>query len=284
LESRQDPVILLRELLRFKRKLSAFEPNVIHAQYGTMTALFAALATRVPLVVTYRGSDLNPVPSISRWRTLLGHSLSHLSAIRAAYVICVSQELRKRLWWRRDRICVAAGGVDPTKFFPRPKAESRAALGWDPNERVVLFNAGFSEKVKRLDLAEAAVEEARRLCGGVRLCVLRGLVPPDDVPLYLSAADCLLVTSDWEGSPGVVKEAMACALPVVSVDVGDVAERLAGVSPSRIVGRDSRLLGAAIMDILSIGCPSNGPQAIRELTVEGDVSKMIRIYKELLRQ
>ena len=79
---------------------------------------------------------------------------------------------------------------------------------------------------KRLDLAEAAVAFAQRTIPNLRLHVFRGTTHPDEMPLYYSAADALLMTSDYEGSPTVVKEAMACNLPVVSVDVGDMPQAI----------------------------------------------------------
>lgn len=77
----------------------------------------------------------------------------------------------------------------------------------------------------------------------------------------------------------VIKEAMACNLPVVSVDVGDVAERLAGVEPSAIVVRDPTALGEALVDVLSANNPSNGRELIRELSEENIARKVISIYQ-----
>jgi len=54
---------------------------------------------------------------------------------------------------------------------------------------------------------------------------------------YLLVADVLLNPSYHEGSPNVVKEAMACGLPVVAADCGDVRKRLAGCTPEAVVDR-----------------------------------------------
>ena len=90
----------------------------------------------------------------------------------------------------------------------------------------------------------------------------KGTVPPHEVPLYLSAADCVAFASFREGAPNMVKEALACNVPVVSVDVGDVAERLAGVYPSRIVERDPVEFGNALADIVAAGLRSNGREVV----------------------
>lgn len=60
--------------------------------------------------------------------------------------------------------------------------------------------------------------------------ILAGAVAPDQVSLYLNAADVLALCSVKEGSPTVVKEALACGLPVVSTDVGDVRDVLSASS------------------------------------------------------
>lgn len=279
-QSRQNPVVVIHELLRLRREIAAFRPDVIHAQNGTVTSFLTALVSMRPLVITFRGSDLNPVPSIAAWRAALGHLLSHLSVLRADHIVCVSEELRRRLWWRKDRISVIPGGVDQDVFFPRSRVECRKILGWTP-EPVVLFNAGRFPKVKRLDLAEAAVSAARKAVPDLRLHVLRGEVSPMQIPLHLNAADCLLVTSDWEGSPTMVKEAIACSLPVVSVDVGDVRCRLSYVTPSRIVPRDPFSIGAAIVEILHLACRSDGAARALHFTERDEVMRIHRIYQSL---
>ena len=81
------------------------------------------------------------------------------------------------------------------------------------------------DPVKRPGLARAAVAEALARGLPAELHFLSG-VPNSEVPIWLSASDALLLTSLHEGSPTVVKEALACGLPIVSVNVGDVAERI----------------------------------------------------------
>jgi glycosyltransferase involved in cell wall biosynthesis len=101
----------------------------------------------------------------------------------------------------------------------------RRQLGWRSDAFHVLFASSNGDPVKRPWLAEAAVEKTLKQGIPAELHYLTG-VPNSAVPMWLSAGDALLLTSLHEGSPTVVKEALACGLPVVSVDVGDVAERI----------------------------------------------------------
>ena len=161
---------------------------------------------------------------------------------------------------------------------------SRLALGWSPEEKIVLFNAGTSPRVKRLDLAEQSVELLRRRIPNVSLKVLRGLTPHDELPLHMNAADCLLLTSDFEGSPDIIKEALACNLPIVSVDVGDVKERTSGVKQTAIVARDPAAIANEIALILSSNERSNGREKISELDASKIRDAVIRVYTTILEE
>lgn len=277
--SRTNPLSIIQEWLRLRREIKAFKPDVIHCHYGTMTAFIAICATKRPIVITYRGSDLNPVPSGKYLRTLFSHILSQISAIRARRIICVSQGLAGRLLWCQAKANVIPTGVDNKVFKPMPQTEARSRLGMG-NDPVVLFNAGRFPKVKRIDLAEMAVAEVKKYLPNVKFIVLRGDTLPETIPLYHNAADVLLVTSDFEGSPTIVQEAVACGLPVVSVDVGDVPERLRSVVPSKIVSRDSVLLGAALLEIISLKQRSNGPEiAAMEFANTMVVSQVFKVLQ-----
>src|SRR5258706_4089821 len=278
--SRTSPWVVLGEWRRLRREIRAFQPDIVHAHYGTMTAFLAVLSTTLPVIVTYRGSDLNPNRSRGRLREAVGTLLSQIAALRAARIICVSNQLKNRLWWRRDRVSVIPTGVDMALFYSRDLHEARRDLGWSQDERVVLFNAG-DPIIKRLDLARAGVEFAESLCGKIRFAALDGDVPPNSIPLIMSAANCLLLTSDWEGSPNVVKEALACNLPVVSVDVGDVRERLERVRPSVIVPRDAREIGKAISEILRQGKRSNGRELGNDLSSDVVSQRIVSVYRAL---
>jgi teichuronic acid biosynthesis glycosyltransferase TuaC len=281
--SRTAPWVVLREWSRLRREIRAFQPDIVHAHYGTMTAFLAILSTACPIMVTYRGSDLNPNRNRGRLREVVGTLLSQIAALRAARIICVSNQLKNKLWWRRDRISVIPTGVDMTLFYPRDMQEARRELGWGQDERVVLFNAG-DPIIKRLDLARAAVEFAESLCGKIRFAALDGDVPPNSIPVMMSSADCLLLTSDWEGSPNVVKEALACNLPVVAVDVGDVRERLERVRPSMIVPRDACAIGKAIFEILKQGQRSNGRESAKDLSSEVVSQRIVTVYRTLQKE
>jgi teichuronic acid biosynthesis glycosyltransferase TuaC len=286
LASRTSPRHLFAEFRRFRSEVAKLRPAVVHAHFGTVTALFSAVASgSLPLVITYRGSDLNRSPPFYRWhakvRAAFGRLFSQLAALRAQRIVCVSRQLRNRLWWRRGLVTILPTGVDPEVFRPEPRGLVRRRLGWSDAERVVLFNAGYDASVKRLDLAKAAVDCASRDLAAVRLEILDGSVRPALIPDLMNAADCLLLTSVSEGSPTVVQEALACDLPVVSVEVGDVTERLRGVRDSTISARDAAALGRALVKMLEPPRRSNGRSKIAEFSSHRIAADLAENYRKL---
>lgn len=293
LASRTSVSVLKAERRRLTARIEEFRPDIVHAHFGSMTAYAVSTTSRVPVVITFRGTDLNPRYH-SMWRNLgdgwlrtnLGHALSHAAARKASGIVCVSEQLRSQLMGaaRRRNAIVVPVGVRLDRFPLIPIGAARLELGWAQEEPVILFNAGRRPKPKRIDLALAATEVVRRSIPDARLAVLDGHQAPDRIPLYLNAADCVLMTSDFEGSPNIVKEAMACNLPVVTTPVGDTAERLARVSPSTIVASDPVAIGEAATSILRQRQRSNGRAIVEdELRDEVLTQQIVALYHRVAR-
>ena len=279
LESRGSLTGLLRQRQVFRRVIADFCPHVVHAHYGSSLGLFTVLCSPVPTVVTFRGSDLNGCASVSWLRSALSRFMSQVTALRADSVICVSPGLRSRLWQSRY-VRVIPTGIDLHLFHPLPQDLARAQLGWSKNEKVVLFNATTEPVHKGLPLAYAAVRHAESLCGPIRFVVLNGTLAAEGVCLRMNAADCLLLASKSEGSPNIVKEALACNLPVVSLDVGDVRDLLAGVTFSSVVPRSVARMGEALAAVMRAPGRSNGRQAVANLSVEVICERIISVYQQ----
>jgi glycosyltransferase involved in cell wall biosynthesis len=264
-----------------RRMVRMFEPNVVHARYGTLVALLSVFSGP-PAIITFCGSDLNPNPAVSFLRRCLGMVMSNVAALRARRVICVSEQLRRALWWRKSVALVVPDGIDLELFSPGSQKEARTQLGWHHTHPVVLFNAGADGGVKKgLDLVKAAMKVARLQVPDAKLFTV-STVKPDLMPLYYRAADALVLASRYEGSPNVVKEALACNLPVVSTPVGDVPERLVGVDPSAIVPFDHSEIGKAIAKILTLRSRSNGRGHVLDISNQRVAERIVSIYRSIL--
>lgn len=285
LRSRTNPLTVLSEMKRLKELLHSYKPDIVHSHYGSITGLVVAISTKLPIVITFQGSDLNKTPTDGLIRDFIGRKASALSASKAKSIICVSSRLKQNLSLKNKiKTQIIPFGINTSLFQPRDKIQTRRELGWDLDEKVVLFNAN-NPKIKRLDLALEIIEKIKSQVPLSRLEILRGDIPPDRVPLLLNAADALLLCSNSEGSPMIIKEAMACNLPIVSNDVGDVSERISKVSGCYIVEQNSHIMANTLALCLTSGKLSNGRKILEndKLSEEEISFKVINLYKEVLK-
>ena len=263
-----------------RARLSESRYDVIHAQWGQ--AGLVALPRRAPLVITFQGSDLEGHVGEDGHYTLGGKFLTVLSrfaAHRADRRIVVSQRLGDRLGNLPYR--VIPGGLDLQLFRPIPMAEARVRLELSPDRRYILFAASPAYKVKRHGLA---VEAVAALDAGydAHLLVTEG-VSPSLMPVYMSACNALLLTSLHEGSPNVVKEALACNLPVVTVDVGDVRERIGHVAGCVITADDRpATIAAALAELFDRAGVFRGREAVTHLDEDLLTDEVVSIYREAI--
>ncbi len=239
----------LRNRKALIQKIRAFQPSIIHAHYG-LCGLLANLQRQVPVITTYHGSDINE-PKVLPF--------SRIAIRLSSWNIFVSQR-NVDIARARSQYTLLPCGVTLETFTPRTKEQAREALGWDTNAKKVLFAGAFANRVKNAPLAQEAI----RLLPEVELVELSGYTREQVANLFY-AADVLLMTSFTEGSPQVIKEAMACGCPIVSVDVGDVAERTAGLEGCYITSREPKEIALAVRKALE----SNRTQGRERLIAMG---------------
>lgn len=258
----------LGNLGRLKQKIKEFKPDIIHAHYG-LSGLLANLQRKIPVVTTYHGSDIND-PKVLRF--------SKLAMRLSAWNIFVSEK-NVKMSEVASKYSLLPCGVDLDKFQPRSKQEARKVLDWDNDGKYVLFAGAFDNAVKNASLAQAAVS----LLPGVKLVEMKGFSREWVANLFY-AADAFLMTSFTEGSPQVIKEAMVCGCPIVSVDVGDVAEITNGVDGCYIVDRDALMIAEKLKIVLDDTKRILGLDIIvnKELYNDKVAYKLLRIYESLL--
>ncbi len=273
------PFKVIKKWLELRRKVKQVKPDIIHAQYGSIVGFLSVMAGR-PTVVSYCGHDLLTGSSISAFRMYLGFLFSNLAALGAVGLICKSEQLRQALWWRRNQAVVIPNGVDLELFSTGCQEQAREELGWKSHQRVVLINVGSNPIRKGLDLAKQAIQVTQSRVPEAELYEISN-VHPHQMVLYYRAADALVCTSKHEGSPNVVKEALACNLPIVSIPVGDVPLRLAGVEPSAVVETNPVAIGDALSEILLSRKRSNGRDHVCALSLDKVAQKIMQVYREV---
>ena len=249
---------------RFRRQLRAHRYDLVHAHY-VFSGIVARLQKSCPLLVSFHGAA-----EMVGWVGALCRALAPL----ADAVTVTSQEHKAQLG-RRDAHVLPCG-VDLDLFVPMTQEKARQLLGLPLDGRLVLF-VGIVRPEKRLDVIEAAVEILKDEDAGVELMVVTG-APHERIPLYMNACDVLALASDYEGSPVVIKEAMACNLPVVSVDVGDVARVIESTEGCYVCRRDPADMAQKLAMALASGQRTNGRRAVQHLALNATLENLLRIY------
>lgn len=254
-------------LRRFRRRMQERQYDVIHAHY-VFSGIIARLQWRSPLVVSFHGEPARVVGILSR--------------LLAPFVdaVTVTSLTHKASIGRQDAYVVPCG-VDLDLFTPMPKEKARQRLRLPRARRLVLF-AGLVRPEKRLDIIQAAVDLVRLEDAQeqVELVIATGQ-PHEMMPLYMNACDVLVLASDYEGSPVVIKEAMACNLPIVSTAVGDVAQVIGGTRGCYICQQDPEDMAQKIELALARGERTDGRRAVESLSSQRTVDSILRIYEEL---
>lgn len=213
--------------------------DVVHAHFGLTAWPALAVPARVR-ALTLHGTDLGH----PRTRVLTAAALPTQDL-----VACVSAALLAQLPTRsaRERALVLPCGVDTERFRPQPRAAARAALDLDATGPLLLFTADPARPEKRYDRAVALAAA----CDATLLTL--GGVPPERVPLYVNAADAVLVTSEREGFGLAVLEALSCDVPVLATPVGVHPEALAGLAGTLCADYDLERWRAALAPNLAGG-------------------------------
>jgi glycosyltransferase involved in cell wall biosynthesis len=280
----------MRTYIRLAQKVRArifeSEPDVVHVMYGGVMAyrIIRSIQDR-PTVVSFCGSDLLGEHLSGTFRKFIarvGVLASHRAAKQAAGIVVKSKNLYDALPPHIDRskVRIIPNGVDLERFKPLNRNECRDRLGWDPKYFHVLFPTNSGDPGKRFDLAQAAVEKMRHCGISTEIHQLRG-VPHWEVPVWINGSDVLLLTSLHEGSPNVVKEALACDLPVVSVDVGDVRERIQNIEGCYIAVADPSDLADKLSLVYFGRKRIESRNRMQEVSLERIAFELRNLYQEL---
>jgi hypothetical protein len=268
---RRTPLKYAIGILRLWGQLLRKRYDLIHAYY-VYSGIVARMQLLYPVIVTLCGSDVN-LPSQRPFSKFLYKMVSRT---------IVQTQRMKELLGDKNAI-VMHMGVNLSIVRLVPQSEARSRLGLSQDSKFALFPYDPSRKLKRYDLFIGALTKAKRDQPALEPLIMKGL-PKEWVPIYMSAADVLVLTSDIEGSPNTVKEALACGLPIVSVDVGDVVELITGIDGCWICEAIDDAIAQGILKAVSFGRRTDGRKRALEFSSEITASKLMALYEEVLNE
>ena len=259
----------LSSLPELKQKINEFNPDMIHAHFG-LCGLLANLQRIVPVVTTYHGCDINNIKL---------RPLSLPSLILSKYNIFVSKNQKNKVSWILGKNTnVIPCGVNTDFFVPQDKKTARERLNLPLDKTLILFSSTFARPEKNAILAKDSLS----LLKNVELLELDGYTR-EEVVLLMNAVDCGLLTSIREGSPQFTKELLSCRRPIVSTNVGDVAEQFHDVEGVFIGEFDANDIAEKIQKAIlfnEIVLPDNWNEKYDNKSI---ALKLISIYTNVLK-
>lgn len=262
----------LREVPSLRRMIKRERPNVVHAHFG-LSGLLANLQRMVPVVTTYHGSDINN-PTTLRF--------SKMAIWLSKHNIFVSKRNINIAQPKKNYSLLPCGVNLQVLQDNHPKTERVEKILKDGKINV-LFAGAFDNNVKDPQLAKQTIEILSQDFDGVNLIELKGYTR-EEVAILMHSCNALLMTSKTEGSPQVIKEAMAYGCPIVSVDVGDVAERIEGVDGCSVVkSREPAAIADALKKAVVFEGRTNGCERIIAMGLSNEqvVMQLVDIYNTI---
>ena len=260
----------LKNILRLRKFLRTNNYDLIHAHYS-LSAIVASLSCKLPMVVSLMGSDTH---MSFFWKSII----NAFYRFRWKVTIVKSERMKKSI--SLNNAIVIPNGVDFGLFKPVEKNIAKMKVGFNDKRRHIVFIANPERPAKNYPLAKKAAELINN--DSVELNTVSN-VDHNIIPYYMNAADILVLTSLWEGSPNVIKEAMACNCPIVSTDVGDVREVISNTEGCYNSSYDPGDVADKIKKALDFGQRTDGREKIKQLDQQIISQKIIGAYNKALK-
>lgn len=253
-------------LSKLKNQLKSMKYDLIHAHYG-FSGMFSVLQRKYPVIITFIGEMNFPLRRI----------ISKIALRFSAFNIFVSEELRIKSKVRKN-YAIIPYGVNLRTFIPLKKIDSRKALNLPLDKQLALFSSTFDRVVKNYPLAQKAID----MIDNLDLVELSREYKRHEVIQLFNACDLLLMTSAKEGSPQVIKEAMACNCPIVSTDVGDIKQVIGNTEGCYISSFRPEDIAEKIKLALAFGKKTAGRDKIKHLDTNVIAKHIISVYNQVL--
>jgi len=254
----------LKNLPKLQNKIKSYVPEIIHAHYG-LSGLFACLQRIVPVVITFHGSDAY-IPKVK--------ILSRIAAGLSRFNIYVSNKIQNRIKGKINYSIIPCG-INLDIFYPVDMKIAREKLNMESGKKYILFASSFTNSVKNSPLAFSALGMLQM---NAELIELKNR-SREEVNLLLNACNLLLLTSKTEGSPQIIKEAMACNCPIAATDVGDIDDVMGRTEGCYLTSFEAKDIADKIKLAIKFDKRTNGREQIEHLDNNIIVKKIFDIYQ-----
>jgi len=253
--------------------------DVIHAHYALCGVVAYFTKSKEKLIVSLMGDDIIGIVNSKGIQTKKGKVLTSLNKLFCKYffyaTISKSKNIANALY-KNTKTEIIPNGVNFEVFKPIDPTEAREKLNLNQTKKKILFATDPSRNEKNYELARAAVDNLKDT--SIELLVVHN-VNQYELNLYYNAVNIVLLTSFHEGSPNVIKEALACNAVIVSTDVGDVKEMFNQINNVFITPFDSYKLSEIITKAFEHE-NSNGREKIEYLNSQNIANRIIAIYNK----
>ena len=272
----------LRNIKRLRRKIKSDQYDIIHAHY-TFNGLISLMSgTRIPIIVSYMGTDTYGDYDIHGKRLIKSYINIIISKVIQPFIdgIIVKSPNIKQMIFRKKHVFTVPNGVNLSVFKEASTIEARVHLGLSESKKIVLFMGKKDEYNKNFNLIKQAF---KYLPENFEL-VAPFPVPPEDMLNYYNASNVLVLSSYSEGSPNVIKEAMACNIPIVSTDVGDIKWLLGDLEGHFLTAYDPEDVAKKIKSAINFNKRTKGREHIMSLGLDSATTagKIIGVYEKVL--
>jgi len=233
----------------------------------------------IPLVVSLMGSDI----ITSKIMLII---ISFFSKYIWSATIVKSHRMKNILG--DNSVYVIPNGINLNQFNTKDKIYCKNILSYNVNSKIILFGSDPGRPVKNFELAKSSYnmlleKKHKTLFPKIELITL-GYISHNQIPIYLNACDVVLLTSMWEGSPNIIKEAMACNIPIVCTDVGDVKWLLDGLEGCYIVSQDPIEIANKLLMALNFNKKTKGRERIIQLGLDSKsiAREIVKVYEKVI--
>ena len=272
----------LKNIPALRKQLKSQNYSIIHAHFGYCAIVSQLAKIDQPLVSSFMGDDLLLTKKEDGSATLPSKIMTAINqwfgVNRYNFIIVKTEEMKKKL--PCEHVTVIPNGVNLERFKPEDQILCRKNLGLDLDQKIILFATDPKRMEKNYLLAKKAHEHLNKTTSSELLVVYD--IDQAKLCQYYNASDVVILTSFHEGSPNVIKETMACNIPIVSTPVGDVKELIGNTEGCFISSYDPDQFAHKIQQALDFGKRTDGRNNIKHLESGIIADKVITVYKNLL--